>query len=247
MKILLFVIAALTSAYAYAEAKISSVATPIAIKAENAKGSQLRSQASMLIEMVKSKQFSDAEVVARQLRKSYEAEFNTQFKQYSFQSKAEYEEFGKVSSEQFEWIDWGYKECLQMQAFIKSEKRDFLGALETLREIEKIAPVSAGTLTETGYVLNQLGKFNESLSFYQKAYDLSTNYTSQRSFRASALRGMGSAFIELHRLDEAEKAFKESLELEPMSRVASNELKYIQSFHSSQSSPYLKGTVSGNP
>jgi tetratricopeptide (TPR) repeat protein len=233
MKILLFVIAALICACSYAGAKPESVATSLAITADNAKGSHLRGQASILIEMVKAKHFADADELAKQLRKAYEAEFDPQLKQYSFQSKAEYDEFRKVSSEKFEWIDWGYKECLQMQAFIKSEKQDFLGALEILRGIEKLAPVSAGTLTETGYILNQLGRFDEALSFYQKAHDLSSRYTTQRSFRASALRGMGFAFIELERLDEAEGALQESLELEPMSRIALNELKYIQGLRSS--------------
>ena len=229
MKILLFVIATLTCAYSYAATEYLSVATPVAITADNAKGSHLSGQSIMLVAMVKSKRFSEAEEFAKQLRKSYEVGFNNKLKHYSFQSKAEYDEFKRTSSEQFEWIDWGYKECLQMQAFIKSEKKDFLGSLEILFEIEKLAPVSAQTLAEIGYVLNQLGKFNEALSLYQKAHDLSIKYTSQRPFQASALRGMGFSLIELERLDEAERVFKESLELEPMSRVASNELKYIQS------------------
>ena len=130
------------------------------------------------------------------------------------------------------WMDF-YNRILDLKeqtvSFIKSEKKDFLGSLEILFEIEKLAPVSAQTLGEIGYVLNQLGKFNEALSLYQKAHDLSIKCTSQRPFQASALRGIGFSLIELERLDEAERVFKESLELEPMSRVASNELKYIQS------------------
>lgn len=44
---------------------------------------------------------------------------------------------------------------------------------------------------------------------------------------AAALRGKGSALIELQELLEAEAAFRESLELDPDSKVAQNELNYI--------------------
>lgn len=240
MKLLFFIISTLACTYSYAGSNTESSFTSIEITADCAKGSQLRDQANTLIETVKAKHFVDAEKLAEQLRKSYEAEFDPQLKQYTFQSKEEYDEFRAVSSEKFEWIDWGYKESLQMQAFIKSEKRDFLGALEILRKIEKLAPLSAGVLTETGYALNQLGRFDEALSIYKKAHDLSIRYATQRSFKASALRGMSFALIDLRRLDEAEQALKKSLELEPTSHVALNELKYIQSLRSSRSGPYVK-------
>lgn len=231
-KILVFVSTIAIGACAYAESKIEPVATSFEFRAENAKGAQFRSQTENLVLMVKTRRFSDAEIRANELQKTYEAEFDTQLKQYTFQSQAEFEEFKTISSERFEWIDWGYKECLQMQAFIKSEKRDFLSALETLRSIEKLAPVSAGTALETAYVLNQLGKFDEGLSEYRKGYNLTTQYGSQQPFRAAALRGIGSTLIELKQLDEAERAFRESLEVEPRNRIAMNELKYIQSLRS---------------
>jgi Flp pilus assembly protein TadD len=114
-----------------------------------------------------------------------------------------------------------------MQAFIASERRDFATALMILKYIEQVAPVSAGTAAETGYVYNQLGKPAEGLSAYRRAHALSVKYASQRPYRAAALRGIGFALIELKQLDEAEKTFRESLEIEPGNKVALSELAYI--------------------
>jgi tetratricopeptide (TPR) repeat protein len=96
-----------------------------------------------------------------------------------------------------------------------------------LKAIELLAPVSAGTALETGYVLNQSGKPDEGLSAYRRAHSLALQYASQRPYRAAALRGMGFALIELKKLAEAERAYLEALEIEPGNKVALNELAFI--------------------
>ena len=226
-----FLLSALTvalSIYAYAEVRAETVTTEFEQKVENAQGAHLRARTNEVVSMVTAKRFVDAEKLANALRKTYEAEFSTQKRQFSFPSQVEFDEFKKTTKLKFEWIDWGYKECLQMLAFIQSERRDFSTALNTLKEIERIAPVSADTVIEKGYVLNQLGMPDKGLAAYQKARALSLKYKSQRSFHAIALRGMGFSLIDLKRLDEAEGAFRESLKLEPMNKVALSELAYIQ-------------------
>jgi tetratricopeptide (TPR) repeat protein len=115
-----------------------------------------------------------------------------------------------------------------MQAFIAAEKRDFPRALTILKFIELIAPVSAGPATETGYILNQIGKPEEGLTAYRRAQALSERYSSQRPYRAMALRGVGSSLIELKQLDEAEQTFLASLEIEPGNKLALSELDYIR-------------------
>jgi Flp pilus assembly protein TadD len=60
----------------------------------------------------------------------------------------------------------------------------------------------------------------------------SVQYLSQRPYRAIALRGMSFSHIELNRLDKAERAFKQSLEIDPMNAVALNELAYIKNLRS---------------
>ena len=144
--------------------------------------------------------------------------------QYSFQSKEEYLEFKSTSPQDFEWIDWGYKVTLQMKAFIAVERRDFPAALSILAAIEAVAPVSAGTAAERGYVLNQLGQPENALAAYRKSHSLSIRYQSQRPYQAAALRGMGFALIELQRLDEAEGVFQDSLKIEPNNKLALDEV-----------------------
>jgi tetratricopeptide (TPR) repeat protein len=205
-----------------------SISTTTQDVSDAAKGYQLHNQVNEIAVFIKDKRFSEAEKLANELRRTFESEFNTQQKQYTFQSNAEFIEFTITSNEKFERIDWGYMVCLQELAFIKSEKKDYLGSLELLKFIERVAPVSAISIAETGSVFNRLGKYDEALSAYQKALAISVKYASQRSHRAAALRGMGFALIELKRLDEADQVFEESLEIEPKNQLALTELVYIQ-------------------
>jgi Flp pilus assembly protein TadD len=154
--------------------------------------------------------------------------FDRSVKQYTFQSKAEYEEFKAGAAEPFEWIDWGYRDCFQMQAFVRSERNDFEGALRILEQVKQLAPISAGTAVEMGYAFNQLRRFREALDSHMRAEALAGKYPSQRPHLSLALRGKGFALIELQRLDEAEVAFKSSLEIEPNNKLALNELGYIK-------------------
>jgi Tfp pilus assembly protein PilF len=55
-----------------------------------------------------------------------------------------------------------------------------------------------------------------------------------RTLAARALRGLGFAKIELGQLDEAEALFRKSLEFEPDSRAAANELEFIAQQRSKQ-------------
>lgn len=196
--------------------------------AESAKGGALRLQANEVAALIAQKKFAEADQLAVTLRKAYEATFDPKLKQYSFHTRAEFEEFSKSSDSKFEWIDWGYSQCLQLQAYLASERRDFPAALAFLRSMEAVASMSAGTPAEAGYVLNQMGKPDEGLAAYRRAHALAKAYPSQRVFLAMALRGMGYSLIDLKRLDEAKRVFLESLEIEPGNKVALNELTYIQ-------------------
>ena len=230
----LFQIACVFSIATNAESDTKIFTTILKINVDDAKLAYLGHQSRELISMIKNKKFVEAEKSAADLRNTYEAAFDSSLQQYTFQSKADFDEFSQSSSSKFEWIDWGYKECLQAQAFIAAEKKDFSKSLDILKKIESVAPISAGTAGERGYILNQVGRPDEALSSYQKAYDLSINYSSQTPFRAMALRGIGYALIDLHRLDEAEKAFIASLEIEPTSNIAKSELSYIQGLRKSK-------------
>jgi tetratricopeptide (TPR) repeat protein len=206
-----------------------TISTQLQIHADGAKGAHLTEQVNDLVLLVLAKKLLEADRVATDLRKKFELSFDTKVQQYTFQSNEEYLEFKNTSPHAFEWIDWGYKECLQMQAFIAAERRELPAALSLLASIEAIAPVSAGTAAERGYVLNQLGRPEEALTAYKRALSLSTRYHSQSQYQAAALRGIGFSLIELQRLDEAETTFQDSLKIEPNNEGAVNELAYIRS------------------
>ncbi|MFZ6873424.1 hypothetical protein ACO0LF_15320 [Undibacterium sp. Di27W] len=218
--------------YGHAQDGANGEAIQLQIEISNAKGAELRPHSKALVELVATKRLAEAERTAASLRKEYEAIFDRRQKQYSFQTKTEFDEFRKTHSENFEWIDWGYQQCLQMQTFIAAERRDFVTALAFAKEMDALAPISAGTAVETGYILNQSGKPAEGLIAYTRANELARTYPSQRPYRAAALRGMGFALIDLKRLEDAEMRLLESLQVEPGNKVALNELAYIRDLRS---------------
>ena len=211
-----------------------SVTTPYEVLAQNAKGIELRDKVAEAVTLIRQNKFSESERKLQKVQKKYEASFDRSLLQYSFLSQLEFDEFKASAPAPFEWIDWGYKQCLQMQAFIASEHKDFNAALAILEKVEALAPVSADTAAERGYALNAIGNAKEALAAYERAFALATRYPSQETYRGAALRGIGFSLIELHQLDEAESRFKQSLELEPDNQVALNELAYIEKLRAKQ-------------
>lgn len=226
--ILIPLLACLCLPSAHGQKVSETVTTSFQAHAESAKGAHLRPQVNEVLALVRAKRLPEARRAAGDLQRKFEASFDPKVRQYIFQSQEEYREFKGTSSQVFEWIDWGYKECLQMQAFIASDSRDFSTALSILATVETLAPMSASAAAERGYILNQLGKPEEALAAYQRALALATRYRTQQPFHAASLRGIGFSLIELQRWDEAEKTFQDSLKIEPENKVALSELAYIR-------------------
>jgi tetratricopeptide (TPR) repeat protein len=133
------------------------------------------------------------------------------------------------------WIDWGYREALQLKAFMLASQTEFDAALELLRFQAKTAPYAAAPYIERGYILNAgLRRPREALESYRRALTLARQFESSKVEEPLALRGIGFSLIELGNLDEAESAFRESLEIDPGSEVALNELRYIEHLRNSQ-------------
>lgn len=78
---------------------------------------------------------------------------------------------------------------------------------------------------EKGFILNRLQRHEEALECYERAAVVRNWAPASQVSRA--LRGQGSALIDLCRLDDAENAYRRSLELEPNSELARKELEYI--------------------
>jgi len=79
---------------------------------------------------------------------------------------------------------------------------------------------------ELGYIYNKEKKHESALECYVKAKDCCDQ--SDLKTMATIFRGMGSAYIDKGDLSRAGVLFRESLEMDPDSSVARNELSYIQ-------------------
>lgn len=78
---------------------------------------------------------------------------------------------------------------------------------------------------ERGYIFNRMGRPGEALEAYQSAATVRS--WAPPSVIARALRGQGSALIDLGRLDDAREAYLHSLALEAGNETAARELAYI--------------------
>ena len=82
---------------------------------------------------------------------------------------------------------------------------------------------------ELAYSYQQKRDWQQSLSLYQSAMDYADITTSQVSeMKCKALRGQGYDLVELHRLVEAEAAYRACLKLQPNEPKSVAELEYIR-------------------
>jgi len=122
------------------------------------------------------------------------------------------------------WVEGSYSRAWYLLAVITGKQNRFEDALFSLDcglELEDHPEL----WSERGYVLGRLKRHEESLECYTRA--ASVRDWAPSSQIARALRGQGVQLIDLDRVDEAENVLKRSLELEPHSETARNELAYI--------------------
>jgi tetratricopeptide (TPR) repeat protein len=79
---------------------------------------------------------------------------------------------------------------------------------------------------ERGHTFNRIGRHQEALEAYRIATTIRP--WTPRRVTARALRGQGSALIDLARFSEAKDVYNASLELDPESELAHKELEYIE-------------------
>lgn len=79
---------------------------------------------------------------------------------------------------------------------------------------------------ERGVALAALRRWPESLASYDAGLEAASD--DDPAFKALLLRGRGYALTELNRLDDAEKAYNDSLALAPGNALAQHEIAYIQ-------------------
>jgi len=97
-----------------------------------------------------------------------------------------------------------------------------------LRKALALSPMDGQYKNELAYLIMRRGGLSESLTLYQEAEataEITSPYPAE--IKCVALRGQGYDLVELHRLDEAEAAYKKCMALVPDEPKSKAELGYI--------------------
>ncbi len=97
-----------------------------------------------------------------------------------------------------------------------------------IRKALALSPMDSQYKNELAYLITRRGDVSEALPLYQEA-EANAEMTSQHpvEMKCAALRGQGYDLVELHRLDEAEAAYKKCMALVPDEPKSKAELGYI--------------------
>ena len=117
--------------------------------------------------------------------------------------------------------------ALHKKGWIAAARRRFKEAETWLNKAVAMRPYSADSFIERGYLLTQMRRYDEGLKSYETAIELARTVPIEKVLEPAALRGLGFTLIELNNLPRARRAFRESLGIEPMNRIARGELMYI--------------------
>jgi tetratricopeptide (TPR) repeat protein len=124
-------------------------------------------------------------------------------------------------------IDSACPSAYRAAGFLAVAAQDSEHALAYLVRAETLAPTFAGPYTEHAFLLREMGDYPHSTELYRKALALAEKYSSSANIKPVALRGIGFNLIELGDLDGAQKAYEDSLAVDPDNALAKNELAYI--------------------
>lgn len=125
------------------------------------------------------------------------------------------------------WISNAYPRAAYYLAYIAVERKAYDKALEYLERGLKLDPDSPRLNHEKAQVFLRTKRTREGLALYTSLL-AKPNFFIVPADRAMLLRGKGYAEIELRDLDAAEASLRQSLELDPESSVAKNELAFIE-------------------
>ena len=118
-----------------------------------------------------------------------------------------------------------------LKGYIFVDRGEFADALPYLRKAVELSPSNAQFLSELGHVYQSGKQWPKALETFDQAVEGARALSDNADHRAElrrALRGRGYSLIELGRLDEAEKAYAECLQLDPDDEKAKGELAYIK-------------------
>lgn len=125
-----------------------------------------------------------------------------------------------------QWIGNAYPRAYYHLGFLCVKRKDFNRAIAYLDDGLRLEPTNPKFLFEKAQALVHTRRFEEALALYDQVSEVGA-YVSGSDI-AVRHRGRGFVLIELGRLDDAEAAFRASLEIEPENGIALNELTYIE-------------------
>jgi len=122
------------------------------------------------------------------------------------------------------WNAGSYSHAWHQLAVIAVEEGNLQSALSCIESGLALEPDHPDLWNEQGYILSRQGRYADSLPSYERAATVRDWATASQTARA--LRGKGSTLIDVKRLDEAEAALRQSLALDPESKIGASELEY---------------------
>lgn len=126
------------------------------------------------------------------------------------------------------------------RGFAYNEMARYGDALVELNKALALAPFDAQYNIETGFTLQKLGQWSESLKHFRVAADYASITVADNEVKTvtcTAWRGQGYDLTELHRYDEARAAYRSCLKLIPDEPKSLHELKYIDNVEARGKTP----------
>jgi len=130
------------------------------------------------------------------------------------------------------WIPNAFPRAAYYLGYIAIDRQRYDDAIRYLDRGLQLQPECATLAREKGYVLCRLGLYEQATSLLETALAWPSIMTDDD--RAGLLRGLGSATIDQGRLDDAEAHYQASLKLDSQSKVAREQLAYIDHVRSTR-------------
>lgn len=143
------------------------------------------------------------------------------------------------------WVGNAYPRAHYYMGFLCVKRKQFDRAIEFLDKGQRLEPTNPMFAFEKAQAFVHSGRQEEAIVLYDGVKEVGP-YVSAREV-AVARRGRGFVLIEMGDLDGAETAFRASLEFEPDSEVALNELRYIDHLRQGGRATYAKLVSSSGP
>jgi Flp pilus assembly protein TadD len=125
--------------------------------------------------------------------------------------------------------NWGYAYYLKGYALLDLGR--VAEAKVQLQRAVTLSPQNSQFLSELGHVYQLEKDWQPALQIFQRAEGAAKEFSPANARNAElgrAWRGMGFAYVELNRLDEAEAMYRKCLELDKNDAAAMRELRYVQ-------------------